>query len=125
MNLKNFVSKTLGLALCAVVLAVSSFLLGVSPASAETVSVKMGADNGLLAFDPPTVTIKAGDTVKWVNNKLSPHNVVVDGHQELSHKALAFSPGESFEATFNDPGTYSYYCEPHRGAGMVGKVIVE
>lgn len=125
MNLKNFVSKTIGLALCAVVLAVSSFLLGVSPASADTVSVKMGADNGLLAFDPPTVTIKAGDTVKWVNNKLSPHNVVVEGHTELSHKALAFSPGESFETTFDAPGTYTYYCEPHRGAGMVGKVVVE
>jgi plastocyanin len=125
MNLKSFVSKTLGLALCAVVLAVSSFLLGVAPASAETVTVKMGADNGMLAFQPPTVTIKAGDTVKWVNNKLSPHNVVVDGHPDLSHKALAFSPGESFTATFDTAGTYSYYCEPHRGAGMNGKIIVQ
>jgi plastocyanin len=24
-----------------------------------------------------------------------------------------------------EAGTYDYYCEPHRGAGMVGKVIVE
>ncbi|HIK32699.1 MAG TPA: plastocyanin [Oscillatoriales cyanobacterium M59_W2019_021] len=125
MNLKRFVSKTLGLALCAVVLAVSSLLLGVSPASAATVEVKMGADSGLLAFQPAEVKIKAGDTVKWVNNKLAPHNVVVEGHPELSHKALAFSPGETFEATFSDPGTYTYYCEPHRGAGMVGKVVVE
>ncbi|HHP7230879.1 MAG TPA: plastocyanin/azurin family copper-binding protein, partial [Xenococcaceae cyanobacterium] len=22
-------------------------------------------------------------------------------------------------------GTYPYYCEPHRGAGMVGKIIVK
>ncbi|MGB5900924.1 MAG: plastocyanin [Geitlerinemataceae cyanobacterium] len=125
MNLKSFVSKTLGLALCAAVLAISTFLLGVSPASAGTVQVKMGADNGMLAFDPPTVTVKSGDTIKWVNNKLSPHNVVVEGHPELSHKALAFSPGESFEVTFDSPGTYNYYCEPHRGAGMNGKVVVE
>jgi plastocyanin len=125
MNFKSFVSKTLGLALCAVVLAVSSFLLGVSPASAGTVNIKMGADSGMLAFEPPTVTIKAGDTVKWVNNKLAPHNVVVEKHPELSHKALAFSPGESFEATFDAPGTYTYYCEPHRGAGMTGKIVVE
>ena len=27
--------------------------------------------------------------------------------------------------TFDTAGTYDYYCEPHRGAGMVGKVIVE
>lgn len=123
MNLKSFVSKTIGLALCAVVLAVSSFLVGVSPASAGTVQVQMGA--GGLSFSPKEVTIKAGDTVKWVNGMLSPHNVVVEDHPELSHKALAFSPSESFEATFDTAGTYTYYCEPHRGAGMNGKVIVE
>ncbi|MYG38388.1 MAG: plastocyanin, partial [Synechococcus sp. SB0676_bin_10] len=26
---------------------------------------------------------------------------------------------------FNEPGTYSYYCEPHRGAGMVGTITVQ
>ena len=34
-------------------------------------------------------------------------------------------PGESWEETFSEAGTFDYYCEPHRGAGMVGKVIVE
>ncbi|MGV2829942.1 plastocyanin/azurin family copper-binding protein [Myxosarcina sp. GI1(2024)] len=23
------------------------------------------------------------------------------------------------------PGSYPYYCEPHRAAGMVGKIIVK
>ena len=44
---------------------------------------------------------------------------------KLSHTALVFSPGESFSTTFTEAGEYPYYCEPHRGAGMVGKVIVE
>ena len=48
-----------------------------------------------------------------------------DGHEELSHADLAFAPGESWEETFDTAGTYDYYCEPHRGAGMVGKVVVE
>ena len=74
---------------------------------------------------PATVTIKAGDTVKFVNNKLAPHNAVFDGHDEYSHGDLAFNPGESWEETFSEAGTFDYYCEPHRGAGMVGKVIVE
>jgi plastocyanin len=69
--------------------------------------------------------IKAGDTVKFVNNKLAPHNAVFDGHDELSHSDLAFAPGESWEETFTEAGTFDFYCEPHRGAGMVGKVIVE
>ena len=99
--------------------------LSVSTANAATVEVKLGTDAGMLAFEPNTLNIKAGDTVKFVNNKLAPHNAVFDGHDELSHSDLAFSPGESWEETFTEAGTYDFYCEPHRGAGMVGKVIVE
>lgn len=120
-------SKKLGLLLASLLLVLTSFFLAVHPAAADTVKVKMGGDNGTLQFDPPTVTIKAGDTVQWVNNKLSPHNVVFEGSDstKLSHKGLVFSPGESFESTFTEAGEYAYYCEPHRGAGMVGKVIVQ
>jgi len=126
-------SKKFLTALASLLLVVSSFFFAVSPASAETVTVKMGSDSGALGFEPSTVTIKPGDEVKWVNNKLSPHNVVFatgEGVDEsvatkLSHKGLAFAAGESFSSTFTEPGNYTYYCEPHRGAGMVGKVIVE
>jgi plastocyanin len=106
-------------------LVVSSFLFSANPAAAETFEVKMGADSGMLQFEPSSLTIKAGDTVKWVNNKLSPHNVVFDSSKELSHENLVFSPGESYESTFNEAGTYDYYCQPHRGAGMVGKIVVK
>lgn len=120
------VSRSLSLALCAIALVIGSFFLSVAPASADTVTVKMGADNGMLAFEPSTVTIKAGDTVKWVNNKLPPHNVMFEGAAaNKSHDQLMFSPGESFEVTFDEAGTYSYYCAPHRGAGMAGKVVVQ
>ncbi len=122
-------SKKLGLLLASLLLVVTSFFLSVSPAAADTVKVKMGGDAGTLQFEPATVTIKAGDTVQWVNNKLAPHNVVFDSavpnSAKLSHKNLVFSPGESYESTFTEPGEYSYYCEPHRGAGMVGKIIVQ
>ncbi|MGC6482836.1 MAG: plastocyanin [Synechococcus sp.] len=99
--------------------------MGVASANAATVEVKLGSDSGMLAFEPSTVTIQAGDTVKFVNNKMAPHNAVFESHDELSHSDLAFAPGESWEETFAAAGTYDYYCEPHRGAGMVGKVIVE
>lgn len=26
---------------------------------------------------------------------------------------------------FDVAGTYGYYCEPHQGAGMTGKIIVQ
>ena len=97
---------------------------GVSTAQANTIEVKLGTDAGMLAFEPSTVNISAGDTVKFVNNKLAPHNAVFEGNDELSHPDLAFAPGESWEKTFSTAGTYDFYCEPHRGAGMVGKVVV-
>lgn len=125
-------SKKLGLFLVSLLFVVTSFFLSVSPAAADTVKVKMGTDSGVLGFEPATVTIKVGDTVQWVNNKLAPHNAVFDSNKidaavatKISHKALVFSPGESFETTFTEAGEYPYYCEPHRGAGMVGKVIVQ
>lgn len=126
MKLITLVSRSLSLALCMIALVVGSFLMTVSPAAAETVTVKMGTDGGMLAFEPSTVTIKSGDTVKWVNNKLPPHNIIFEGSAaDKSHDQLMFSPGESYEATFNESGTYSYYCAPHRGAGMAGKVVVQ
>lgn len=128
-------TKKLGLLLSAIFLVATSFFLGANPAAAETYEIKMGADNGTLKFEPTTITIQPGDTVKWVNNKMAPHNVVFDASNmddglasKASHKGLFFSPGESYETTFPKdaaPGEYSFYCEPHRGAGMVGKVIVE
>ena len=123
MNISTFVKK-FSLLVASLVLIVGSFFMTVSPAAADTVTVKMGSDGGQLVFDPKVVTIKAGDTVKWVNNKAFPHNVVFEGHPELSHKKLAQKPKLELESTFNEAGEFSYYCSPHRGAGMAGKVIV-
>lgn len=125
-------SKKLGLLLSTILLVIASFVIATAPACAETYTVKMGTDNGMLQFEPSSLTIKEGDTVKWVNNKMSPHNVVFDNSKvpeevatKMSHKSMVFSPGESYESTFAQAGEYSYYCEPHRGAGMIGKVIVQ
>ena len=118
-------TKRISLLLSALLLVASTFFFGVSSAAADTVSVKMGTDNGMLKFEPATVTIKEGDTVKWENNKMSPHNVVFEKASDKSHKNLVFSPGDGYESTFGEAGEYSYYCEPHRGAGMVGKVVVQ
>ena len=124
-------SKKITLALSVALSLIISFFVVVSPAAADTYDVKMGTDNGMLKFEPSSLTVKVGDQVKWVNNKLSPHNVVFDpastpgGAAKVSHKGLVFAPGESFTSTFTEPGTYTYYCEPHRGAGMVATIVVE
>jgi plastocyanin len=105
---------------------------------AETYTVKMGSDNGNLVFQPATITVKRGDVVQWVNNKLSPHNVMFDGKKmpaeeapmapTFSHPQLMIKTGETYELAISENlalGEYSYFCAPHRGAGMVAKIIVE
>jgi plastocyanin len=42
----------------------------------------------------------------------------------LSHEDYLNAPGEEYTAKFDTPGEYGYYCEPHQGAGMAGKVVV-
>lgn len=132
-SIASFV-RGLALAFCAVLLVVGSLFLSAAPASAETYTVKMGTPKGLV-FDPAIVTVKPGDTVKWEVGQLPPHNVVFDATKvpggkdvadKLSHKGLE-GAGKSFEVTIPGdaaPGEYSYFCLPHRGAGMVGKIVV-
>ncbi len=124
----TLISRSLSAVICAVVMVAATLLFAVAPASAATTMVKMGADSGMLAFDPANITISSGDTVKWVNNKLPPHNIVFESADasKYSHSQLMFSPGEEYSATIDLPaGDYTYYCEPHRGAGMVGKITVQ
>ena len=87
------------------------------------VDVQMGS-NGNLVFDPAEVSISAGESVHFINNMLPPHNVVIEDHPELSHEALAMLPGEEFDVDFPEPGDYTYWCGPHKGAGMIGTVHV-
>ena len=90
---------------------------------AWAVDVQMGA-NGNLVFEPAEVSIAAGESVHFINNMLPPHNVVVEDHPELSHEGLAMLPGEDFTIDFPEAGDYTYWCAPHKGAGMIGTIHV-
>merc|ERR1712087_619573 len=101
--------------------------------AAETKTVKMGSDSGQLVFVPDEIKICKGDTVTWVNNKGGPHNVVFDeeaipsgvSQESISMDDQLGDEGETFSKKFDVAGTYGYYCEPHRGAGMTATLIVE
>mmetsp|Transcript_13368 Transcript_13368/g.14669 ORF Transcript_13368/g.14669 Transcript_13368/m.14669 type:complete len:251 (+) Transcript_13368:117-869(+) len=100
--------------------------------AAETKEVKMGSDGGGLQFVPAKVSICKGDSVKWINNKGGPHNVVFDeeaipkgvDQEAISMDEQLGEEGDTFVKKFDTPGDYDYYCEPHRGAGMNGKLTV-
>ncbi|MFM2062597.1 MAG: hypothetical protein RLZZ507_2267 [Cyanobacteriota bacterium] len=129
--------RRLTLAVLTVLLVASSFAVFTPTASAETYQVTLGSDKGLLVFEPKQLTIKPGDTVEWLNNKVPPHNVVFDPAKNpakdkdlaasLSHTKLLLNPGQKVTTTFAadaPTGEYVFYCQPHRGAGMAGKIMV-
>jgi plastocyanin len=104
-----------------------------TPVAANAADVKLGSDGGQLVFVPDEVTIKVGDSVTWSGNKGMPHNVVFDEEAvpdgtdlaAINHEDMVNDEGEKVTSKFTKAGTYAYYCEPHRGAGMNGTVIVK
>merc|ERR1712113_873569 len=102
-----------------------------SPITGAT--VKLGSDGGGLQFVPDSVTVKAGETVQFVNNVGFPHNIVFDedaipagvNAEAISKEDYLNAPGETVDIKFEKAGEYNYYCEPHRGAGMKGKIVVQ
>jgi plastocyanin len=79
-------------------------------------------------FDPPEVHIKAGEAVKWTwvsgrHNVVSGASCTPDG--KFTSGTSTDGPPATYEHTFDTPGTYPYFCDPHCGIGMTGKVVVE
>jgi plastocyanin len=104
-------------------------------AQAKTVDVTM-KQGTKSRFDPETVTVAAGDTVKWTNPAFVAHTVTFDPSkaQKASDVSLpaGVAPFDSgtieedgtFSHTFTVKGTYKYVCVFHEAMGMVGTVVV-
>ena len=104
-------------------------------AQAKTVdvSMKQGAKS---RFDPDTVTIAAGDTVKWTNTGFVTHSVTFDPSMAAKAGDVALPSGVApfdsrsieedgtFSHTFTVKGTYKYICKFHEAMGMVGTIAV-
>src|SRR5690349_740561 len=62
------------------------------------------------SFNPSTLVVAPGTTVKWTNKgKLEHNSLSVSGDEKIEVQPQNFDPGESFEHTFTKPGTYKYY----------------
>ena len=79
------------------------------------------------SFEPETVTIKVGDTVKWTNNGDNPHTTMsgTDGKSDGLWRSKRLPNGKSFEHVFNEAGIFPYFCEPHILFKMTGTVVVK
>jgi len=70
-----------------------------------------------LAFNPDQITVRAGDSVTWVNEDSDRHHLMGDGFES---KDLA--NGAKFTVDFTEPAQLAYHCTIH--TYMEGKVIV-
>lgn len=89
--------------------------VGAGPTAPAGTSVRMAGSR----FEPSTVTIAAGVTVRWFNDDALPHTVsAIDGSWDSGNLA----PGQAFERRFDAAGGGPYLCYYH--PGMSGTIEV-
>lgn len=76
-------------------------------------------------FREKEATVPVGTTITWTYNGNLPHTVTSD---DGLFESGTLGSGGSFSYTFDEAGTYAYYCRFHGGPGgsaMAGVIIVE
>ena len=74
-----------------------------------------------VSFKPATLTIKAGDSVVWVNKDVVTHTATAEGAGGFESGALA--SGASWKHTFKGKADFAYLCRFH--PTMKGRLVVE
>ncbi len=91
--------------------------------SGEAPRATAAADTGVtisdFQFAPASVTIDVGDTVTWTNDGPTPHSATAD---DGSFDTGIFEAGQSRSETFDQAGTFAYFCTPH--PNMRGTITV-
>jgi plastocyanin len=99
---------------------------------AQTVDVMVGQNGN--TFTPATVNINVGDTVRWIWSSVN-HTVnsgsgcTADGSfcspsDTSCDSNPASGTGAIYSHTFNQAGSFSYFCRIHCFSGMTGTVVV-
>ena len=102
------------------------------PSGPQTVTAEIpagssspGCEETSECFVPASITINAGDTVEWSNTDTAAHTVTAGTPAEGPSGAFDSSlimGGASFAYTFDEAGSYDYFCMVH--PWMVGNVQV-
>ncbi|MDE1826514.1 MAG: cupredoxin domain-containing protein, partial [Thaumarchaeota archaeon] len=100
--------------------------------SGTTVNISAGAGSSpncsqaKNCFDQDVINVATGTTVEWKNNDKVSHTVTSgspsDNQTGTIFDSSLIASGKDFSFTFNNPGTYNYFCQVH--PWMTGQVIV-
>ena len=98
-------------------LAMVAVLAGLASGQALAADAQVKIAN--FTFDPPTLTVKAGTTVTWINADDIPHLV---SEKDGKFRSSALDTNDKFSQTFSTAGTVEYFCAIH--PHMTGKIVV-
>lgn len=92
--------------------------------SSENVTIEYNGSG----FNPKSITIKAGQTITWMNKDTDPLQIASNPHPTHTeypplNTVGLIQPGESKSFTFPQAGTYGYHN--HLEPGNTGEVIVQ
>ena len=73
------------------------------------------------SFQPDEITVDVGTEVTWTNEDTITHTATSD---DSNWDSGQLSGGASFSFTFDEPGTYTYFCEVHPGRMQATVVVV-
>lgn len=100
-------------------------------AFAETVIVQMTTVDFTPKFLPNDITIRPGDTVRWINADpyLMDHSTCsgsgsADPNAGVLWNSGTVRSGDYYEYTFPDIGDFAFFSIPHEFEGMFGMVHV-
>lgn len=109
-------------------LAALALVLLAPGAAAEVFDVEATSSN---TFTPMDLTINVGDTIEWTatggSHTVTSTDSLDDGERSpngIFDQSIA-EGGAPFVFTFNQAGTYHYYCKPHSGLDMMGTITVQ
>ena len=87
--------------------------VGTNPASKNEILIESNS------YKPDSVTIKVGESIKWINKDSYNHTVTAKNGEFDSGNIAS---GAEFSFTFSKEGTYEYICGIH--TFMKGTIIV-
>ncbi len=117
---------------------------GPQAVTGKTWDVKMYGDQTGSRYDPASLTIKAGDAVRFTLINGAPHNVAfwpdsippgsastLEGNMPEPMSTLTgpilLNANQTYTISFGGvpAGSYKYYCVPHLAVGMKGVIVVQ
>jgi plastocyanin len=78
------------------------------PAQVHTVTIRENS------YEPKSITIEPGDTVRWVFSGIDPNHTVTAVNGAFDSGAVFTANGATFERLFDTRGTFDYSCRAHK-----------